>query len=228
MTDASTPERTAPAATNRRGRRTRVALRDALAAEIEATGDLSQVTVTAVTDRADVTRRTFYSHYRDIPELVRATEDEAIAELRPLVKRIAQTSLDDLEKALAVFAPCPGAIELLSYFTDNGAHLAALLGDGGDPAFARRLERMVREEAHDRAAEGFAVPNAEAMLDYYLTFAISAEVGVLVRWLTTGMREPVAIMACVMTALMFVRPGDLYGRPIGFDIPTLAPAIAAQ
>lgn len=215
-------------ATNRRGRRTRTALRDALAAEIEATGDLSQVTVTAVTDCADVTRRTFYSHYRDIQDLVRCVEDEAMCELQPYVARISQTTLDELEEALGEFAPCPGSIELLTYFTERGSYLAALLGDGGDPAFAKRIEAMVRDLAHDRVKKGFIAPNADTFIDYYLTFAISAEVGVLVRWLTTGMREPVEIVARMMTALMFVRPGDLYGRSIGFDIPTIASIYAAQ
>ena len=59
-----------PQVTDRRTRRTRLALRDALAEEIAATGDLSRVTVTAVTGRAGVTRRTFYSHYKDITDLV--------------------------------------------------------------------------------------------------------------------------------------------------------------
>lgn len=201
-----------------------MALRDALAAEIKETGDLSQVTVTAVTDRADVTRRTFYSHYRDIPALVRSVEDEAIAEIRPYVSRIAQTTLDELEEAISAFNPCPGSIELLEYFKENGAHLSALLGDGGDPAFSKRMSDMVRDQVHDRVVEGLAVPQADTIVEYYLTFAISAGVGVLVRWLTTGMQEPVGIMARMMTALMFIRPGDLYGRPIGFDIPTLAQA----
>jgi hypothetical protein len=36
------------------------------------------------------------------------------------------------------------------------------------------------------------------------------------------MAEPPEIMARMMTALLFVRPGDLYGRPIDFDIPGMA------
>ena len=213
---------------NRRTRRTRIALRDALAAEIQATGDLSQVTVTAVTDRADVTRRTFYSHYRDIPDLVRCIEDEALEEMRPYVARISETTLDQLKVALDKFQPCPGSTEFLTYFKKNGAYLAALLGDGGDPGFSKRLSEMVREQAHDRVAEGFIVPHANVLIDYYLTFVISAEVGVLVRWLSTGMREPVGIVARMMTAMLFVRPGDLYGRPIGFDIPSIAPQFVSQ
>ncbi|MBQ3282414.1 MAG: TetR family transcriptional regulator C-terminal domain-containing protein, partial [Atopobiaceae bacterium] len=87
---------------------------------------------------------------------------------------------------------------------------------------------MVREQALDRVAEGFIVPHADMLVDYYLAFVISAEVGVLVRWLSAGMREPVGIVARMMTAMLFVRPGDLYGRPIGFDIPTLAPQLVSQ
>jgi AcrR family transcriptional regulator len=175
-----------------------------------------------VTDRADVTRRTFYSHYRDIPALVCAVEEETLEELRPYVEHITQTTLDELEDQLKSFAPCPGAVELLNFFKERADYLPALLGEGGDPAFARRMESLVRSIAHDRVVQGIIAPGDSPIVDYYLTFAISAEVGVLVRWLTTGMREPVAIMARIMTALMFVRPGDLYGRPIDFDIPSLA------
>ena len=225
---ATMQEKLASPGINRRSRRTRAALRDALAAEIQATGDLSQVTVTAVTDRADVTRRTFYSHYRDIPDLVRCIEDEALEEMRPYVARISETTLDQLKVALDHFEPCPGSIEMLNYFKKNGSYLAALLGDGGDPAFSKRLSDMVREQAHDRVAEGFIVPHADMLVDYFLAFVISAEVGVLVRWLSSGMRESIDFVARMMTAMLFVRPGDLYGRPIGFDIPTLAPQLVSQ
>ncbi|WP_058271007.1 TetR/AcrR family transcriptional regulator [Olsenella massiliensis] len=219
------PDRaTAPAPVVRRDRRalrTRAALRDALAAEIAATGDLSQVTVTAVTDCAGVTRRTFYSHFRDITDLVNQIEAETIADMRGLVANVAATHLSDLQDALDDFAPCPGAEELLRYFKDRGRYLAALLGDGGDPAFANRLQRVAREAVAARAADGLDVDLLGPVFDYYLTFAISAEVGVLVRWLTGGMNESVAMMARVMTTLMFVRPGDLYGRTMDVKIPSI-------
>jgi AcrR family transcriptional regulator len=218
-------EMSAPPSTDRRCVRTRQALRDALAAEIEATGDLTQVTVTAVSDRAGVTRRTFYSHFRDIPDLVGQIEDETVRDSRELVGRIAATHLDDLEQSISRFEPCPGAVELLTYFRDRGTYLSALLGDGGDPAFAEKLTCMVRDAVRDRASEGLVALAQGAFFDYYLTFAISAEVGVLVRWLTSGMREGVDVMARIMTALMFVRPGDLYGKKIDFDIPALGVAV---
>lgn len=221
-------EVTACSARSPRSMRTRAALRDALAAEVVQAGDLTQVTVTGVSDRAGVTRRTFYSHYRDIVDLVCQAEQEAIEGLRPFVARIADVHLDELELAIHDFEPIPGSVELLSYCEERVGWLAPLLGDGGDPAFAERIKRLVREVVEPRALEGFNLGAGSAIFDYYLTFAISAEVGVLVRWLTTGMHESVDVMARIMTALAFVRPGDLYGRPIDFDIPTIASTLATE
>lgn len=221
LRDVSSP----PARTDPRSVRTRRALRDALAAEILSMGDLSQVTVTAVSNRAGVTRRTFYSHFKDIPDLVDQVERETVDGSRALVERIASTHLDELQRSIENLKPCPGSVELLEYFRARGSYLGALLGDGGDPAFAERLKHMVRETVASRALEGIDLLAIGAFFDYYLTFAISAEVGVLVRWLTSGMRESSEAMARIMTALMFVRPGDLYGKKIEFDIPSLGLAL---
>ena len=84
-----------------------------------------------------------------------------------------------------------------------------------------RTRSALRDAVRDRASEGLVPLASGAFFEYYLTFAISAEVGVLVRWLTSGMHESVEVMARIMTALMFVRPGDLYGRKIDFDIPAI-------
>ncbi len=218
MKTAYATEAPSAASTDRRSVRTRAALRDALAAEIEATGDLTRVTVTAVTERADVTRRTFYSHFRDIPDLVRAIEDETIADLKPVVEQLASVRLPELKAAIDAAEPCPGSIALLSFFKERGSYLAPLMGEGGDPGFVERLKVMAQETITSRAMHGMDA-RAIPFLDYYLSFAISAEAGVLVRWLTGGMHESVGTMARLMTALMFVRPGDLYDTPIDLDIP---------
>lgn len=212
-------------ASDPRSTRTRRALRDALAAEIVASGDMTQVTVTGVTDRAGVTRRTFYSHFRDIPDLVMHIEQETIDDLKPLVAQLAQVDLDGLAQSIEHHEACPGADEILTYFKEREGYLAPLLGEGGDPAFTNRLAAMVREQVEQRAKSGLDLALIGRLFDYYLTFAISAEVGVLVRWLTTGAHESVGSMARVMTALMFVRPGDLYGKIIDFDVPSFGLAM---
>ena len=211
--------------TDRRSVRTRAALVEALADEITATGDLARVTVTAVTERAGVTRRTFYSHYADIASLVNAVEDELVEGLRDCVTNLVAVHLPELEEAIAHARPCPGSEELLEYVRDNGRIFAPLLGEGGDPAFAERIRQMIHEAVATRALDDIDARAAGAFFDYYLTFVISAEMGVLMRWLAGGMRESVSAMARIMTALTFVRPGDLYGRPIELDVPSFALAL---
>lgn len=207
---------------DRRSVRTRLALRRALAEEIDAVGDLSQVTVTAVTDRAGVTRRTFYSHFKDIPNLVDRVEQDALQELMPYLSALSKVNLEQLKDALDSYKPCPGSAELLGAIRKRGFYLRPLLGKGGDPAFVERLKRTAHEAIAKRALHDLNPHAVGPFFDYYLTFAISAEVGVLVRWLVGGMRETDEQMAGLMTALMFVAPGDLYGKPIKLDIPRFA------
>lgn len=199
--------------------RSRIQLRQALADEIRDKGDLSRVTVTSLTERAGLTRRTFYLHYRDIPDFVCHIEDECLADIRELGKTISQTTLEELYDIIKSFGPCPGAVELLTYFKDNASYLVPLLGSGGDPAFIERIKDMVHDVMAPRALHDFDIAALGDFFDYYLTFAISAETGVLLRWLRSGMHESVEVMARVMTLLMFVRPGDLYNNPSDLNIP---------
>lgn len=199
--------------------RSRRALRDALADEIHEVGDLTRVTATSLAERAGVTRRTFYTHFRDISDLVDQVENEAIDELDAKVRVIADVTLADMSKAIEKLAPVPGSVELLDYIRENGSFYQALLGEGGDPAFAEKIKEHLRGTITPRALTGIAAPAVGSFVEYYITFAISAEMGVLMRWLAGGMVESSGVMARIMTALMFVRPGDLYGAPISFDIP---------
>ncbi len=207
---------------DRRRARTRRALRDALAAEIAECGGLERVSVTAITERADVTRRTFYLHFRDIADLVEQSEAELLEGLAEHIVAISRTNLDELSERLGELEPCPGAVETLEFVRDNGDYLRAMLGPGGDPALAEKIKRMAIDTVTDRAMDGLDVDAAGPFFDYYLAFSVSAEVGVLQRWLEGGMRESVEVMARLMTVLMFVRPGDLYGRPIDIDLPMFA------
>ena len=67
---------------DRRSLRSQRALRQALASELAESGDLSRINVASLTERAGLTRRTFYSHYRDIPDFINQIEDGLLAEIR--------------------------------------------------------------------------------------------------------------------------------------------------
>ncbi len=107
-------------------------------------------------------------------------------------------------------------------------HLGHLQGDDR-PGIVHRLDMdtsglmvTAKDDETQRALHDLDPRALGPFFDYYLTFAISAEVGVLIRWLVGGMRESDEQMAGLMTGLMFVAPGDLYGKPIKLDVPRFA------
>lgn len=221
----STCESAVPAAparsNNRRAVRTRNALRDALAVEIHEAGGLDRVVVASLAERADVTRRTFYSHFKDIPDLVEYVELELLHGIEERLVQISATTLDQLYEGFKRFEPCPGSVELLTYIASNGAIMSALLGPGGDPNFAEKVKRIARVDITERAMHNLDVRALGPFFDYYLAFAVSAVVGVIQKWLEDGLNESPELMARAITFLMFVRPGDLYNKPVDLDVPLL-------
>ena len=145
---------------DRRSLRSQRALRQALASELAESGDLSRINVASLTERAGLTRRTFYSHYRDIPDFINQIED--------FIKRIIDTA---------------------------------------------------REAVVPRAQTGILGLALGTFFDYYVTYVVSAEVGLIQRWFERGLTESPEAMARIMTVIAFVRPGDLYGQPIDINVP---------
>ena len=209
----------APAKCDRRSLRSQRALRDALAPELAEKGDLSQLSVAGLTERAGLTRRTFYSHYQDIPDFVEKVEAELLVDIGRLIRGIAATTLPQVYENINALEPCPGSVELLQYFLDNRDLIGALMGPGGDPAFISKITALARDEVADRMKTGIVSAALGTFFDYYLSYVIAAEVGVVQHWFETGLRESPEVLARLMTVIAFVRPGDLYGQPIDINVP---------
>ena len=140
---------------DRRSLRSQRALRQALASELAESGDLSRISVASLTERAGLTRRTFYSHYRDIPDFISQIENGLLAEIRERVELITAAQLPDLYRNIDELEPAPGSVELLRYLAANRDHIGALLGPSGDPAFIKKVGMVcfypVRKDLIDAA-----------------------------------------------------------------------------
>ena len=208
-----------PAKLDRRSARSQRLLRAALSDLIGEGEDLSRITVASLTERAGLTRRTFYTHYKDIPDFVAQTEELILAEIRARIASLAATDLAGLYRNIEVLEPAPGAVELLGYLKRNGALIGALLGPGGDPALAPRIQDIARETVSSRMKTGIFPGVLDTFFDYYLSYVVAAEMGIICRWFETGLAESPETMARIMTVVAFVRPGDLYGKPIDINVP---------
>lgn len=204
---------------DRRSLRSQRLLRRALAEEVTESGDLARVTVAGLTERAGLTRRTFYSHYRDIPDFIERVEETVLDEVRTYIDAIAAAHLEDLYAHIDAAEPASGSVEVLTYLKDNGDLIGALLGPGGDPAFIEKLLVLARGVVSGRMQTGIFPDALGTFFDYYLSSVIASEVGIVQRWFSNGLVESPETMARIMTVVAFVRPGDLYGKPIDINVP---------
>ncbi|WP_027086809.1 TetR/AcrR family transcriptional regulator [Cohnella panacarvi] len=188
---------------DRRQVRTKQLLRKALIELIEERG-LEGLTVTDITNRADVNRGTFYLHYRDAPDMLQKVKEEVFESVYGLLRQIdimELMSYADKDEAY------PKAVVIMEEFKRNGDFFKVMFGPKGDPSYALRVKEVMREHMASRLA--FWQPKEEDMLvprDYLLAYITSANLGIVTHWIASGMREAPEEVALMVTRLINYGP----------------------
>ncbi|MEV6844944.1 TetR/AcrR family transcriptional regulator [Actinoplanes sp. NPDC051411] len=162
---------------DRRVRRTRRALRDALVGLIVERG-YEKVTVQDVLDRADIGRSTFYAHYRDKDALFEACFDDLRAELeRELAATVEGPSHDDPTRPVGV---------VFEHAYANQRVYQALCGRSGATSGTRMLHRLILDSLRDHLTPvGLKLP-----VDMVAEYHAGALVAVLIWWVRQGFPQP--------------------------------------
>ena len=201
-----------PAATlvkteDRRITRTKQALRHALIELMEERG-LENFTVNDLCERADINRGTFYNHFHDKEGLLGALEDEFFSELECFQGRLGDMSMASIAKASLLKKPLPLLVEFFDYLRGQSDFLHAVIDAGGDASFSPRMRdsictNLVRCMLHERYRD-----STDPFVGYYVAFFASAYMGVISRWVETGMQESSEEMAVIAIRLLFIKPGE--------------------
>jgi AcrR family transcriptional regulator len=192
---------------DRRITRSRAALRRALVELVEERG-LDDVTVNDLCTRAGLTRGTFYNHYQDKDALLAAFEQEVLDDLATFERRIGELGVRHVLSHVARKKPLPFLVELFDYLRSQGDFLHAVLGLGGDVRFAPRLRDSLCTQIVEGILHEQYRDNPTAFVGYYVAFFASAYLGVITRWIETGMRETSEEMALISQRLLFIKPGE--------------------
>lgn len=192
---------------DRRIIRSKKALRDALISLMEEKG-FESLTVGDLCTRADLNRGTFYNHYQDKDELLASFENEVMAGLDSWQQRMGQIGISDLVAYRVKKKPLPFLVDLFDYLQEEGDFLHAVLGPGGDVRFGPRLRDSVCNHLiHSILHEQYRT-DASPFVNYYVAYYASAYLGVIMRWIETGMQESSEEMALIMMRLFFIKPGE--------------------
>jgi AcrR family transcriptional regulator len=137
--------------TDRRVRRTRRALQDALISLILENG-YDSVTIEDITDRADLGRTTFYLHFRDKEELlmksIDAIGEDFIEQHATLLDKTgsAQSALDKLKVALDERI----LYHIFDHARQNADLYKVMLRGEGSAKASERMRNLIRDEASKR------------------------------------------------------------------------------
>jgi AcrR family transcriptional regulator len=164
---------------DRRIRRTKVQIKQALI-KLLLTKDLKDITVSELTELADVNRGTFYLHYRDVAELFHRIEGELVEEFS---RHIASYN----NRSALLRTPVLDA--LFQYVAMNEEICRALLRSS-DSTFITQLFELIRPSSPAEFRRYYQHWD-EKYYDYYYDFICYGAFAMLRRWLETGMRESV-------------------------------------
>ena len=159
---------------DKRVRRTKKRLRQALVRLMQRQA-FASITVTEVVREADLTRGTFYAHYRDVSDLRERLEDGIVADCRALLEDVRQPA-----GAAAKSVPA----RMVDYVQDNRETVTALLRADGREGLGRKLICLLEEWYM-----GF-VPCRTAEDGYIARFVATGVVGLLERWVTEPQPMP--------------------------------------
>ena len=192
---------------DRRSIRTKRLLGEAFAQLLEERG-LDGFSVGDLTERADINRATFYSHYRDMDDLLRFFEEEIITSLMALKPKIQSVGLAELLNFNLTGTPPPVTVELFDQLRKRGTLLRVLLSSKGDPVFQARLRDRLCSDLVQSVLHRKYTTNPTPLTEYYISYYASAMLGLIQHWLDRNMTESSEEMARVMLSIMMLKPGD--------------------
>jgi AcrR family transcriptional regulator len=201
-----------PVPIDRRVRRTRASLHRAVV-DLVADRGYQAVTVEHIVERADVTRATFYTHFRDKEHLLASVADDLVDGCLAAYEAAPQRPGD------------PGAHRLTLLFHQARADSAAwrvILRGEGDGAALRRLRSRLTEIVGTGTVANVSHLRARPVVPPTLVveMAVGEILGVLAWWVERGERDsgPAGALGVIGTVLEpeqvvdWLRSTALYGR----------------
>ncbi|MCC0649885.1 TetR/AcrR family transcriptional regulator C-terminal domain-containing protein [Clostridioides sp. ZZV15-6598] len=188
---------------DRRTIRTKKMIRSALAELIDEKG-FNNISVTDLTQRADINRGTFYLHYVDKYDLLEKIENEIIQEIEEETKHLDSVNMMNID---ASNEPLPFMVKLFEYFRKNSVIIKSILGPKGDPTFERKIKKFIEINLFEKQKlKNFNIDEAVISEEYFIQYILSADLGVIQYWLEKNMKESPDEMALILARMSLLGP----------------------
>ena len=177
---------------SRKTRYTKKALRDSLI-ELMQTRPILDISIKDICDKADLSRTTFYAHYKDQYALLKQLENETLSSVEDMLK-----NYDNKRSPRDVRQMIEG---ILQYIADNSHSIQVLLSENGDIDFQKRFFRRFTDT--QKMMKYFAERTDDAQKgEYHLVFVVSGSIALLQHWLKNNMNIPIPELAAILIELI--------------------------
>ncbi len=169
--------------TDRRVKRTKKALRDALFELLE-TKTINQITVTELTTLADVNRATFYFYYTDLIDMLQQIQNEAYQLFSDIISE-SNSSINTIEGFTEY------ADSLLKFCKDHERLCRFIINNDVNNQLFQQIQFLMLNNIPN-TKDNFSENNPAR---YSTNFILTAITGVLIDWMNEGMKIPTRELA---------------------------------
>ena len=172
--------------------RTKKAIRTALFKIMESK-DIASITISELTNLANVNRRTFYTHYSNITDILDETESEIIDSLSTLIAQFDSTSL--AESTYRIF------IELNTLITEEYGFYFHLMKSDFRGVLVSRMKTVLKASA-DKILGRFSIPADEKYITLMSSFINGGFLNIFLEWNKSGKDVSIDTAAKVASAMV--------------------------
>jgi len=170
---------------NRKSRYSKMVMRESLM-ELMKEKSILSVSVKDICDLADISRSTFYDHYKDQYDLLKQIEDETLAYFEDMLNRYKDKQTKKETGQMVE--------EMLTYIANNGNTIHVLLSENGDLTFQKKL--LFHFIMHNQITKYFTEKQqSEETMPYYSVFLVHGAIGLIQHWLKDNMTMPIPQLA---------------------------------
>jgi len=166
---------------NRKIRYTKMVLRDSLT-ELMKTKSILSITIKDICELADISRSTFYAHYKDQYDLLRQIEEETLAYFEDMLN-----DYKDIKSKKEIVRMVE---EMLTYIANNGNSIQVLLSENGDINFQKKMFQHFTN--HKQLTKYFSDKEQDNKTKtFYSVFLVHGSIGLVQHWLKYDPSMPV-------------------------------------
>ena len=187
--------------------KTKKLIKTALSELIQEKG-FDHVSITDLTQRANINRGTFYLHYQDKYDLLEKFENEVLDYINTNAENFIK-SIKDIDFLGEDFSNeiKPFINKIFTYIKENYIIMKVILGPKSDMRFQNKIKKALNILLTEKGWDNyFDSQNTFVSKNYFISYLVSAHIGVIRQWIDSGMNESAENMAEMISKMFFLGP----------------------